>query len=209
MIIMTSMNARALELDRDDRPHEDHFVFLHDVSWSDYERILEVRGDHSAPRIAYLEGELEIMSPSDNHEWIKSVIGSLVEVWCIERGVEFSTFGSWTVKKKRVKRGVEPDECYVFGERSRQAPRPHLAIEVIWTSGGLDKLEIYRKLEVAEVWIWRRGELTPYILEGESYEAAAESRVLPGIDLKQLAGLVDQPSTSAAIRSYRDRLRKQ
>jgi hypothetical protein len=38
----------------------DHIVHLHDVSWADYLRVLRMRGDHSAPRITYLEGELEI-----------------------------------------------------------------------------------------------------------------------------------------------------
>lgn len=35
---------------------------------------------------------------------------------------------------------------------SEDAERPHLAIEVVWTSGGLDKLDVYRKLGVREVW---------------------------------------------------------
>lgn len=201
------VHALALEPDRDDRPHEDHFVVLRGVSWSDYQRVLEIRGDSSSPRIAYLEGRLEIMSPSDSHERIKSLIGCLVEVWCLEHDVEFTTVGSWTLEDKTTDRGVEPDECYIFGP-ARKTRRPDLAIEVIWTSGGLDKLEIYRKLGVAEVWIWRRSTLTPHVLREESYEAAARSEVLPGIDLGQLTRFLDQPTTSAAIRAYRDVLRK-
>jgi Uma2 family endonuclease len=201
------VQALALQPDRDDRPQEDHFVILHDVAWSDYQRFLEVRGDRSSPRIAYLEGELEIMSPSESHERIKSLIGCLVEVWCLERDVEFTTVGSWTLEDKAVDRGVEPDECYIFGP-PRGALRPDLAIEVIWTSGGINKLEIYRKLGVAEVWIWRRGKLIPHALRGESYEALAQSAVLPEVDLQQLVGFLDQPTTSAAIRAYREVLRK-
>lgn len=71
----------------------DHIVVLHDATWADYERLLEMRGDHSAPRFAYLEGELEIMSPSRTHGAVKSVIGRLIEVWCFERGVEFRNLG--------------------------------------------------------------------------------------------------------------------
>jgi Uma2 family endonuclease len=182
-------------------------VILRDVAWSDYERFLEVRGDRSPPRIAYLEGQLEILNPSDSHVRIKSGIGRLVEVWCLKRDIEFTTVGSWTLKDKPVRRGVEPAECYIFGP-PRGASRPDLAIEVIWTSGGIDKLEIYRKLGVPEVWIWRRGKLIPHALRGESYEALAQSAVLPGIDLQQLAGFLDQPTTSAAIRAYREVLRK-
>lgn len=201
------MQAHALAPDRDDRPHEDHIVVLRGSSWADYQRILEVRGDHSAPRIAYSEGCLEIMSPSENHERIKSLIGCLVEAWCLERGIEFSTLGSWTLEDKAVDRGAEPDECYVFGPR-RDAARPDLAIEVVWTAGGLNKLDIYRKLGVREVWFWRRGKLSVHLLRGEVYEQAAGSEVLQGIDLDHLGGFLDRPTTSAAIREYRDSIRK-
>lgn len=196
------MPASPKLLDRDDTPREDHFVHLRGATWEDYERVLAIRGDHSAPRIAYLDGTLEIMSPSRSHESIKSDIGCLVEVWCLERGVEFSTYGSWTLQSKALKLGLEPDECYVFG-RTRRADRPHLAIEVIWTSGGLDKLEAYGKLGVREVWHWRRGRISVHSLRGGRYRRASGSKVLPGIDLVQLASFLDRESTSAAIREYR------
>src|SRR5262249_9644779 len=117
--------------------------------------------------------------------------------------------GSWTLQDQAVARAVEPDECYLFVGPREEATRPDLAIEVIWTSGSIKKLEIYRKLAVREVWIWHRGKLTAHALrEDEIYEPVSESLVLPGIDLSQLAALLDQPTTSAAIRAYRDALRK-
>jgi Uma2 family endonuclease len=199
------MQATEYYADHDDRPREDHVVFLSDVSWKDYERLLAIRGDHSAPRIAYLEGDVEIMSPSQTHEGIKSIIGALVEAYCLERGIEFSTFGSWTLKDEFRKRGAEPDECYIFG--TGNAERPHLAIEVVWTSGRIDKLDIYRKLGVEELWYWRKGRIQPYCLRGERYEPVARSEVLPGLDLEVLTGFIEQPTTSAAIRGFRAALR--
>ena len=200
------MIATPKLLDRDDTPREDHFVHLRGATWQDYERVLAIRGDRSAPRIAYLDGTLEIMSPSRSHESIKSDIGCLVEVWCLERGVEFSTYGSWTLQIKRLKLGLEPDECYVFGS-GRDAERPHLAIEVIWTAGGLDKLEAYARLGVREVWHWRRGQIGVHVLHGTRYRRASGSKALPGIDLEQLASFLDRESTSAAMREYRAALR--
>lgn len=200
------MHALALAADRDDLPHEDHFVVLRGVTWADYQRLLEVRGDRSAPRITYLEGRVEIMSPSRSHESIKSLIGRLVEAYCLERDIEFSTYGSWTLEDKDVNRGVEPDECYVFG-RVADPKRPDLAIEVVWTSGGLDELEVYRLLGVREVWYWRRGRITPFALRGESYEELPASEAVAGLDLAELAGYLDRPTTSSAIRDYRDALR--
>ena len=187
--------------ERDDAPTGDQFVHLRGVSWDDYERLLEMRGDHSAPRICFLEGTVEIMTPSRDHEGIKSWLGRLVEVYCLETGVEFRTYGSWTIKERREDRGVEPDECYVFG--TDPADRPHLAIEVIWTAGGMDKLEIYRRLGVSEVWIWRRGSIQVHALRGDQYEPVPASVVLPGIDLDELASYLDRPTTSQAMREYR------
>ena len=81
--MLTDMPARRLSA-HDDTPVEDNIVVLYDATWADYERLLEIRGDQSAPRICFLEGAIEIMSPSRSHGFIKSVIGSLVETWCLE-----------------------------------------------------------------------------------------------------------------------------
>lgn len=205
--IILAMPASPKLLDRDDTPREDHFVHFRGATWDDYVRVLAIRGDHSAPRIAYLDGTLEIMSPSRSHESIKSDIGCLVEVWCLEREIEFSTYGSWTLQIKRLKLGLEPDECYAIG-RSRDAERPDLAIEVIWTTGGLDKLDAYGKLGVREVWHWRRGRISVHVLRAGRYRRASASTVLPRIDLDQLASFLGRESTSAAIREYRAALRR-
>lgn len=178
-------------------------MLLDGATWGDFQRMLEIRGDRPVPRIAYLEGVIELMSPSQPHEALKSWIGCLVEAWCLEKGVEFSPYGSWTLESKETQRAVEPDECYVFGDDPVGRP-PGLAIEVIWTSGGLDKLEIYRKLGVREVWVWRRGRLAVHALRGESYQEIPASEVLPGIDLNQLLSCLDHPTASQAIRAYRE-----
>ncbi len=138
------MAARSTQAKRDDRPQEDHFVRLYPAKWSDYKRLPAIRGERSAPRITYLEGLVEITSPSRSHESIKSVTGCLVEVYCLEHDLEFSTYGSWTLEDEEAERGAEPDECYVFGHVA-DPKRPDLAIEVEWTAGRVDKLDVYRK----------------------------------------------------------------
>jgi Uma2 family endonuclease len=183
-------------------PREDHYVVLRGATWADYERVQQLRGDLCAPRITYLEGVLQIMSPSRYHESIKSKIGCLVEVWCLEQGIEFDTCGSWTLKDKALDRGVEPDECYVFSDVA-EPKRPDLAIEVVWTSGGIDKLEVYRGLGVREVWFWRSGVLTPHVLREGVYEAVSQSEVLPTIDLVELAQFLECRRSSEAMRKYR------
>jgi len=39
--------------------------------------------------------------------------------------------------------------------------------EVVWTSGGIDKLEIYRRLGVGEVWRWKDSRIEIHVLQGE------------------------------------------
>jgi Uma2 family endonuclease len=186
----------------DDEADHDNIVELRDATWADYERLLEIRGEKAVPRLTFLEGRLEIMSPSRSHERLKSWIGCLVEVGCLERGVDFETTGSWTIKEKREERGAEADESYVFGPNF-DVDRPHLAIEVVWSKGGIDKLEVWRRLGVREVWIWRKGRITPDVLRGDRYVPLIASEVLPDIDLDQLVSFLDRPSTAIAIRDYR------
>ena len=197
--------SRAVALrEHDDTSNADQIIVFHNVTWEDYERVLEMRGDKSAPRITYLEGELEIMSPSKDHEQIKSFIGHLVEIWCVERGMEITPFGSWTLKEKETERGAEADECYVFGTEPRE--RPDLAIEVEWTRGGIDKLDVYRKLGVGEVWIWRRGVIQVWVLAGGQFERSQRSHVLPDLDLALVASMLDRDTLTQAVRDFRKAL---
>lgn len=171
------------------------------MPWSHYEVLLAVRGDAPVPRIAYLEGVLELMSPSQDHEIIKSMIGQLIETYVSEVGIDLWPVGSWTIKSAPKERGVEPDECYTLGDpRGRAAP--DLAIEIVWTSGGIDKLEIYRELGVGEVWIWREGIIEVFVLGEGRYEPRRSSALLPALDLDLVARLATQ-SPRDALRELR------
>jgi Uma2 family endonuclease len=184
----------------------DHIVVLRGATWADYQRLLELRGERSSPRLTYLEGALELMSPSRRHESVKSMLGRLIEGWCFERGVDITPYGSWTLEDKAVERGIEPDECYVVGEVD-EPRRPHLALEVVWTSGGLDKLAVYGELGIGEVWFWESGRIRLFALRGRAYEPLAASDVLAGLDHDQLAAFVEVTPMTRAVREYRQALR--
>jgi Uma2 family endonuclease len=178
------VSAAASLRTHDDTPQEDHFVRLYGATWEDYERLLAIRGDRSVPRLTYLKGTLELMSPSKNHEGIKSLIARLLESWCLDRGIEIMPYGAWTLNDQGKESGAEPDECCVFG--TEPADRPHLAIEVEWTRGGIKKLEVYRRLGVGEVWYWRKGTIFVHVLDGDLYRESRTSRLLPDLDLPLL-----------------------
>jgi Uma2 family endonuclease len=185
---------------------EDQRIFFPDVTWTDFEVMLAIRGDRAGVRMTYLNGVLELMSPSLDHEGVKKCVARLLEIYALETGLDVNGFGSWTLKNPLRARALEPDECYSVG--SGRPTRPDLAIEVIWTSGGIDKLEVYRGLGVPEVWIWRDGRIEVHQLAGDRYERHERSALFADLDLEELARHVDAENQSHAVRQYRDALRR-
>jgi Uma2 family endonuclease len=185
-------------------------IVLRGVTWADYQRLLEVRGERSVPRFTYLEGTLELMNPSHAHDFVKSSLGRLVEAWCFVNGVDFTPVGSWTLESKEAERGVEPDECYCLGDNAanEEPERPDLAIEVVYRSGAISKLDVYRKLGVPEVWIWSKGALEVHVLAGEQYARAPRSRLLPALDPEHLLRFLHVRPVSRAVREYQSALRE-
>ena len=183
----------------------DQRVVLHGVTWDQYEAVLAMRGEGAGVRIAYLEGELELMSPSRNHESIKKCIARMVEAYAEERGLYLDGLGSMTLRDRPKERGVEPDECY---EIDGPKAFPDFAIEVVWTSGGLDKLDIYRAFGVREVWIWCDGRIEVHALKGDAYQGIAASEILPDLDLGLVATLATRRDQTGAVREFRKSLRR-
>ena len=187
-------------------PTADQRIVTYGVPWSHYEAQLALRGEGSVPRMAYLEGALELMGPSKEHERAKSYIGCLVEAYALERGIDLSPYGAWTLKSAPMQSGVEPDECYIVGsDQSKQLP--DLAIEVVWTSGGLDKLEIYRRLGIGEVWFWKDGRIEIHVLGQERDEPVDRSPLFPDLDVGLLCSFLDRPTAIQAVRAFREALR--
>lgn len=177
----------------------DQRVRLYGVGWAEYEALCAMRGDGSVPRITYLEGTVELISPSLDHEYIKKNLARLVEAWAVRERIRVTGLGSWTVKKAEAERGAEPDECYVLGDRR---DRPDLAIEVVITSGGIDKLAVYRGLDVPEVWFWEGGKLSVWVLGAHGYAQVDTSALLPTLDLLKLARCATIPDQLDAIDTF-------
>jgi Uma2 family endonuclease len=185
-------------------PTADQRIVTYGEPWSQFEQQLALRGDRSGLRIAFLDGALELMSPSKDHERIKSYIGCLIEAYALERDIDLSPYGAWTLKKAAKKAGLEPDECYLIGDQQRDTP--DLAIEVVWTSGGVNKLEIYRRLGVGEVWRWKDSRIEVYRLQDQRYETVERSAVFPDLDVAQLCSFLDYPTAMQAVKAFRKTL---
>ena len=187
--------------------HIDQRVTLHGIGWQGYEALLAMRGESSATRVTYLEGELELMSPPFDHETLKKTLGRLIEAYAEERGLDLIGCGSWTVRKESEARGVEADECYILGPILNPPEIPDLAVEVIWTSGGIDKLDVYLGLRVPEVWFWQQGALRIYLLDGDAYQRSPRSRLLPDLDPDLIVRFMSYPSQTQAVHALRAAVR--
>ena len=75
------------------------------VSWEQYEELLEDLGDRPGLRVSYDEGRLEIMSPLPEREEYKDSIYSLVRAFAEELGITLETRGSATWKRRKLRKG--------------------------------------------------------------------------------------------------------
>ena len=181
-------------------------VILHNVSWETYEGLIADHTDSSAPRFTYDRGELEIMSPSPEHEKFNRRIAQLVLALAEEMGLEAEDFGSTTFRREDLERGFEPDSCfYIRNEESvRGKPRidlstdppPDLVIEIDITSPSINKLPIYARMGVPEVWRYDGEKLEILRREGEGYVESAESDSLPRLTATVLSGFVRESKTT-------------
>ena len=179
------------------------------MSWQDYEALRDMRGQSGAVRITYLEGELELMTPGGPHETQKKKLARLLEAWAEEERVVLEGFGSWTLDSREAERGAEADECYVVGrpDSDPSIDVPDFVIEVVVSSGGIDKLEVYCKLGVREVWFWQNQRLHFWALRGDSYVAVEQSGILQDLDVGLIERSMGEPSQTAAVAALRRALR--
>lgn len=169
-------------------------LILCGVSWQRYLDLDRALGDdRPGPRFYYLDGELEVMTTSNEHERIKKWIGGFLEIYFEESGPDVVPRGQATMRLVLKQAGAEPDESWCLGGEKEL---PDLVLEIALTSGGVSKIELYRRFAVPEVWFWRREALEIHALNPASsaYEPVPQSRLLPQFDVALLERCVGIPS---------------
>ena len=180
-------------------------TLLHNITWEQLEQ-LDLILEHTGMRLTYIDGIVEIMAPpSEAHESPKSTVSSIVEVFLREYSIRFYIRGSETQGEKKDGARIEPDECYSVGSKK---PTPDLAIEVTVTSGGLNKLAVYARLGIPEVWFWEDGTIEIYCLrETGLYEKSINSELIPNIDIELVAEHSRMADQYDAIQSFIQKIR--
>ncbi|MDF0553326.1 Uma2 family endonuclease [Kamptonema sp. UHCC 0994] len=150
-------------------------VTITNVSWQEFESILQELGQKRRARVAYSKGTLEIMVPLPEHEIPRDLISDIVKTLLRAAGIRYQPFGSTTFKKEG-RAGVEPDACFYIENYQRMIgcrrlepndPPPDLAIEADVSSK--TTLEAYQAIGVPEVWVYDSGRLTIYLLRDGEY----------------------------------------
>lgn len=175
-------------------------IIVCSMGWQGYRALDKALGDdRPGPRLYYHENNLEIMSTSSEHERIKKWIADFIADYLLEREIENMPRGQATMTLLE-ETGAEPDESWCIGE---QGQWPDIVLEIALTSGGLDKLQIYRRFAVREVWIWRNDKLEVHALRDGEYVQQRASTILPGLDIALIERCVAIPRWLEARREFR------
>lgn len=177
---------------------------LRGAGWRGYQDLLRMVGDGST-RLTYDGGSVELMSPLNNHERYRNRMGYIVEALTDELGIPRIGGGSTTFHREDLDKGLEPDECYYLTNRERIGfqrhldltvdPPPDLAIEIEITRSALDRLGIYAKLGVSEVWRFDGETLTVLLLGADgAYAPSPTSRAFPFLPMADVVRFLHEES---------------
>jgi Uma2 family endonuclease len=186
-------------------------------TWQDYQKLCQQLGDRTLPRIKYRPGEILIMSPLPRHGREANVIADVVKVLLDYLDRDYEAFTPITMDLPE-ERGIEPDYCFYVDNWTGVAgkdrinwgvdPSPDLVIEIDVTS--YTDINDYLPYKVPEVWLFKKGQLFIYLLEGENYILQTSSRYFPDINISKLVNetleRTRDSNTSIAIRELRQKL---
>ena len=172
-------------------------------TWESFKHIQ--RGFEAAhgAKLSYYNGMIEILMPGELHAFFASVISYLMMTFFTEKRIPFKP----TRDKDQEKAGeasAQADESYCLGDFK---PIPDLSIEVVYTSGGINKLARYFALGVPEVWFWEDGALMLYHRRENGYERIQKSELAGleslNIDHLQRCILLAETDWNGAVEAFR------
>jgi Uma2 family endonuclease len=199
-------------------------LYVDGVSWEAYEALLEELEDQGRRlRHTYDRGRLEIMTRPSEHETPKELIGWMIGVLAEELELPIYVGGELTVQRKRVKRGIEPDQCYwianeplVRGKHRinfKKDPPPDLFVEVEVSRTIIDRLPVLGALRVAEVWRFSGKKVKVGLLQPDGqYRWGEHSSSFPGIAIGELARFLHmarRTDHTTVLRAFRGWVRQQ
>ena len=208
MIITTSLCVE---------PAETRMV-LENVAWATFVELANQRRG-SVPRMTYDIGVLEMMSPKRQHENLSRLIGRMVEAYSESRDIEIISLKSMTVKRSDLKRAFESDESYYIAHAVQllekeeldfeSDPPPDLVIEVEITTSAIDKMQLFAKMQIPEVWRHNGQSLQMFRLVEGNYLSIESSSQLPELQAALMNRMLASRLTTGEtklIKEFRQRI---
>ncbi|MFB8793938.1 MAG: Uma2 family endonuclease [Microcoleus sp.] len=189
------MIATLEKLERLDEP-----ILIDGMSWREFKAVEQLLS-RPGIRLSFLDGVLEIRRrPGEKHETVKQRISTLLDLYLEYAGIDFTPTGSVTLESETGMVKREADLSYELGANREL---PDLVVEVVVTSGGINKLEAYKPLQIPEVWFWENGVFRLYSLGADGYTEVDRSFVLPELDIVLLARCINIENHLQAMREFR------
>jgi Uma2 family endonuclease len=149
---------------------------------------------------------LEIMAPSSSHEDLKELLSDIAHNLVRSLRVDFAKMGSTTFKRRELRRGFEPDQCFYIQRyeaiRERRGeldlatdPAPDPVIEIDLTHRSLTKLPIYAAPGVREVWRYADSRVLLYHCEAGEPRLAEASRIFLGLYVQDIQRFLELRAT--------------
>jgi Uma2 family endonuclease len=183
-----------------EQPTEEKLVTVHGVSWEQFQIIAAQLEDNREVKLTYLAGVMEIMSPvGDKHEYVKTTLGYLLEAYMREKGIRFYGRGGFTLEEPGYASGT-PDESYCI-ESNKETP--DIVIEVIVTSGTINRKDLYKPKRIPEAWFWKANQIQIFCLnEQGEYEEVNRSRFFPDLNPALLLHYISMPDQYDAVQEF-------
>lgn len=195
-------------------------LIFEDVSWEEYERLLDDLGESRRVRVSYDRGRLEIVTISWPHEMYKDLLQDIARAYADETNSVMESYGSATMKVVEFQQGAEPDTCFYVKSASQIIgkglielgvdPPPDVIVEVDISHGSKRKFSFYGNLGVPEIWTYQRGQLRICHWTKQGYLEATGSQSFPLLTSEIITQFLEQGKSagqSAALREFRQWLR--
>jgi Uma2 family endonuclease len=189
---------------------------LRGVDWDLYRGLSRLADRRGGLKRAYDRGTLDILVPSFEHERRDRVLHRLIVTLTEEMGLPIVEGGIMTLRRKPKRIGIEADEiCWIqnaqklsgMSPSQRRTLPPDLAIEVDVSRSSNDKLELYRKFQIPEIWRLTEDHLSLHILGPDGYKLSMNSSLFPMIQSMELLPFlrdgIHGGNTNAMIMAFR------
>jgi Uma2 family endonuclease len=201
-------------------------VLVPNCDWEAYETLLRDPGVWHL-RVTYDRGTLEIQKRSFDHERGHRTLRFVIDVLADALHTPMMAAGMTTLRRKDLQCGLDPDASYycrnlqtytqIMRERAEDrdptvVQPPDLAVEVDDPTSTLDRVSIYARLGVPELW-HRTGDLLWIcrLQPDGTYKRSAVSPTFPRVPLDEVMTILirDQKvSDPSMIRTLRQWIRK-